>query len=86
MSRSYREPWYTDGYKGSKTKQFNKRQANKVIRRSIDVPDGKAYRRYYDPWNLCDYKFLYDPRPRIYWKDGEPVLRYDERWWRVFRK
>jgi len=57
MSRSYRKPWITCGY-GSKYKQYAKNQANRLIRRTKDVPDGKAYRRFYNPYNICDYKWL----------------------------
>lgn len=40
MSRSYRKPWFTDGYKGTSRKPFAKKEANKKVRRSEDVPDG----------------------------------------------
>jgi len=58
MSRSYRKPWITDGFKGSKTKQFYKKQANHLIRSLNEVPDGKSYRKFYESWNICDYKFF----------------------------
>jgi len=71
MSRSYREPWYTDGWKGSKRKQFFKRYANRRIRRTTDeIADGKAYIRFFESYSICDYKWLYDPRPRIRWWNG----------------
>jgi len=60
MSRSYRKPWVTDGYKGSRIKQYHKNQANKKVRRSENVPDGMMYRKYYDPWKICDYKWYVD--------------------------
>jgi hypothetical protein len=70
MSRSYREPWITDGY-GSKSKRFKKRQANRAIRHAKEVPDGKAYRKFSDSWDICDYKWCWDPKPHYYWSRGE---------------
>ena len=75
MSRSYRKPWVTDGYKGSRTKQFNKREANKRIRNAKEVSDGKTYRKFYNPWDICDYKFY-----------AEGHSYFEERPWRVNRK
>lgn len=57
MSRSYRDSWATDGYKGSKRRQFFKRYSNKVVRRSKGIPDGGAFKKFSDPWNICDFKF-----------------------------
>ena len=88
MSHSYRKPWYVDGY-GSRSKRLSKREANKRIRRSNDVPDGKAYRRFYDPWDICDYKYPYDPHPyvRVNWfNTGRLEWVYPEPIWKARRK
>jgi hypothetical protein len=69
MSRSYRKPWYVDGY-GTKRKRCFKRYANKRIRKSCGVPNGKAYVKFYDSYLICDYKFLWNPRPRCVWISG----------------
>jgi len=66
MSRSYRKPWYTDGYKGSKRKQFYKRLSNKMIRRTEDIQDGKSFRKILDPWSICDFKWYVDLRDDYY--------------------
>ena len=60
MSRSYRKPCITDTY-GSNYRIWAKRQANKKIRRSKNVPDGKAYRKFFESWDINDYKFLAQP-------------------------
>ena len=60
MSRSYRKSWVTDGYTGSKRKQFFKRLANKVVRRSEEVPNGKAFKKFFDTWSICDYRYYAD--------------------------
>jgi hypothetical protein len=58
MSRSYRKPWIVDGYKGSRRKQFYKRYANKRVRNTEDVPNGKTYRRVLNPWDITDYRYM----------------------------
>ena len=72
MSRSYRAPIVTDGY-GSKSKQWYKRWANRIIRHSTDMPDGKAYRKFFETYDICDYKWECDIS-----KEDEP--------WKIIRK
>lgn len=56
MSRSYKQmPIVKDGTPGSRRKA--KRLANKVVRRSQYVADGKYYCRLYESWNIYDYAF-----------------------------
>lgn len=55
MSRSRRRnPVITDQQRGHNVR-FTKRLASKAARRA-DLPDGKAYRKVFDPWEICDYK------------------------------
>lgn len=77
MSRSYRRPYCKDGYRGSKHKQFAKKEANKKIRRSLEVPNGKIYRKFYDTWKICDYNFYQTQRD---------IQRHWPEWWRLIRK
>ena len=54
MSRSYKHtPVYSD-YSRKSTKQA-KRRASHKIRRSFNVPNGNAYRKFSDPWDIHDY-------------------------------
>lgn len=78
MSRSKRAPYFTEGY-GGMHRAKDKRIANKAVRRNnrhsieeclntpdeavSELADGKAYRKVYDPWNICDYKFFSPDRP-----------------------
>jgi len=55
MSRSYRQPFYVDGY-GSKWKAKSKRQANRRVR-AADTADGGAYKKVTNSWDICDYRF-----------------------------
>jgi hypothetical protein len=57
MSRSRRAPWTVDGY-GTNRKRYAKNQANRAVRRSEDVPNGKAYRKFYNPWDISDYRWM----------------------------
>ena len=64
MSRSYK---HTPVFKGGKSKH-GKRYANKVVRRQArqnpeNAPTGKsnAYRKAYESWNVCDYRFWGGP-------------------------
>jgi len=87
MSRSLRKPWYVDGWKGSKRKQFFKRHANRKVRRTaVDIADGKAYRKLFDSWSICDFKWFYDPKPHIYMYGGEQHVVEPDPEYRVRRK
>jgi hypothetical protein len=66
MSKSRRESWITDGYKGSKRKQFFKNYANRVVRKSKNVPNGKAYKRFFYSYDICDYKWYADIKDELY--------------------
>lgn len=77
MSRSNRKPWVTDGYKGSKRRQFFKRYSNKVIRRTEDIADGKAFKKVFDSWSICDYKW---------YESGKSMSRWSLQPWKYNRK
>jgi len=86
MSRSYREPVFVDGY-GTRRKRYAKNLANRYIRRTKDIPNGNAYRKYYDSWDICDYRFRWDPYPHIRcWKFGEAVVVEPIPEWKARRK
>lgn len=57
MSRSYKKhPGFKDG---DRKKRWWKRQANKKIRRTQELDDGKSYRKVYDQWKICDWNWRY---------------------------
>jgi len=62
MSRSYKKnPYIKDG--SAKAKRF----ANKKVRRyKEDIPDGKFYRKIFDPYNISDWS--YGMSWNEYWK------------------
>ena len=87
MSRSYREPYWVDGY-GSKCKRDYKRYASKAVRRAKEVPNGKAYRKFFDPWKITDYKNRWDPWPwvSVNFLTGKITLNYPIPEWKANRK
>ena len=57
MSRSYKGmPIIKDGT--LRSRRASKRLANKAVRRSLCVVNGKFYRKVHDSWNIYDYAFF----------------------------
>ena len=54
MSRSYKKvPCYKDYNRGMK------QCANRHLRRNyLDIPSGRAYKKIFCSYDICDYKFL----------------------------
>lgn len=75
MSRSYKKHlWTKDHNSGAK------RTANRKVRHSKDIADGGSYRKIYEQYNICDWKFLHDPSPRWSnyfqeWTDPTPLWK-----------
>ncbi|HLD75127.1 MAG TPA: hypothetical protein VJB34_09545 [Bdellovibrionota bacterium] len=66
MSRSYKKPWFTDS---GRFRKFAKQQANKKVRKAVDVSNGGVYKRFYNSWDICDWKFPWHHTDNIpYWK------------------
>lgn len=63
MSKSRRKPFIVD----SSTKKFGKRYANKKVRRYKGViQNGKWYRKIYNSWDICDYKWYVSPNDKFW--------------------
>ena len=56
MSRSKRKPYIVD----QSFKRYGKKFASKKVRRNSDVSNGTMYKKIYEQWDICDYKW-YDP-------------------------
>ena len=63
LARSYRKPVAVDGYK-SKWKIKAKQLANRAVRLNKDLANGCAYKKVFNSWNICDYKFELPNTPR----------------------
>lgn len=69
MSRSYKHtPVYSDYAR--KTTRYLKRQASHKIRRTLDIPNGKAYRKFYNSWFIHDYT--------QYWTREDAIDHYNK--------
>jgi hypothetical protein len=55
LSRSYCTSWVTDRSRG---RSKEKRYANHTIRKAEDVPNGKTYKKFYESWDISDYRWL----------------------------
>ena len=56
MSRSYKR---YPSWKCGKSCKWGQRQANKRIRHTLQgISNGKAYKKLYNSWDICDYKFV----------------------------
>jgi hypothetical protein len=55
MSRSYRKPYWTEGY-GGVHRRIAKRQAAKQVRKAKFVGNSAYYKRLYNSWDICDFK------------------------------
>jgi hypothetical protein len=54
MSRSFkRTPGFCD------RNPFNKGKANRRVRKDWAVPSGGAYRKVFETWDICDFRFLF---------------------------
>jgi len=57
MSRSFKRfPGFSDNDHG---KKYQKRQAARRARYNEDVPNGGAYKKLYEQWDICDYNCRY---------------------------
>lgn len=69
MSRSFRKAWVVDGY-GSSWKKYAKNQANRKVRKAKDLPNGSSYKKVFESWDICDYKYPADTKAG--WFSNEP--------------
>jgi hypothetical protein len=64
-----------------------KRIANRIVRRTLDVPSGKAYRKVFESWDISDWKFRWDPEPRYRTDYNGGIVKIDpDPEWRVRMK
>jgi hypothetical protein len=88
MARSRKRPWICD------RNPWAKNYANRVLRRHKlrhDLADGNAYRKFTDPWTICDWKWLATP-PVPAWQsyrysfDPEFAEQWERRSWKEYYK
>lgn len=64
MSRSYyKYPSFSSD--GPNNRRYAKRQANKKVRRTKNIPNGGSYKKVYNTWNIVDWKCVYHTKTEI---------------------
>ena len=83
MSRSFKKvPASTSS--GSGYRKWAKRAANKKVRRTVEVPNGKGYKKLFcsyeiDDWKwICfspkDFDYLYREKTRFFYEEGRYII------------
>lgn len=62
MSRSYKKHPIVKDPAGKYMKRF----ANKKVRRTKDIPNGKAYRKVFETWDISDFRWIWSREKAIY--------------------
>ena len=57
MSRSYKQPYYTEQNTGKSARGLAKRQAARAVRQAAEVGQGGDYRKQSDSWDIRDWSF-----------------------------
>ena len=73
MSRSYKKFPFVQDRDSSK---WGKRYCNKRVRKTMDIPNGKFYRKLTEPWD-----YIYDHCSSETWKEYKQGTEMS-RWWR----
>ena len=74
MSRSFKKtPGFCD------RSPYNKNQANRRARKNWAIANGGAYRKVFEQWNICDFKFLFFNKKEI-------DKYYNNKPWKPFMK
>lgn len=71
MSRSYKKsPVYTDSSPG--TTKEKKKVANRKVRHAEDIPNGGAYKKVHESWDIHDYvnRWTWE-EAKAFWESGE---------------
>jgi len=73
MSRSYR---HTTIIKDKNNKSM-KKYANKKVRHTDDIPNGKAYKKCFESYDISDYRWIWTKEQAIdEWRQAEAGIGY----------
>lgn len=91
MSRSYRKHsyWKDSQRTNLPHRLYSKTIANRMVRRTSDVPNNSSFKKVYDSWDICDYAIkMTENELREQWENGDEWLHrrfrnYKQayRWW-----
>lgn len=69
LSRSKRKtPVISDQQSGSAWVKAAKRRANRAVRKTKDLSNGKSYKKEHSSYDICDYKCIMPKNPKAYRK------------------
>lgn len=57
-----------------KTLKWAKKDANKKVRNTEEISNGSNYKKHYNSWDICDFKFWVSDKLREYW--------HNQKWFR----
>lgn len=74
MSRSYKKNLVAK----ERNDKYNKKCANKKVRKAKDIPNGKAYKKIYCSYDICDYAFMITNEEAIidFWYKNETIDKH----------
>lgn len=81
MARSYKGPWVCD--RNPRAKNY----ANRKLRRIhwwVEIADGRSYRKYTNPWDICDWRWFVLPI-ELEW-EREDQQDHIHSWWARWRR
>ena len=93
MSRSYRKnPVVTDNNDSHQSKKLASRSLRRKLKNSDELLKGSSYKKHYESWDICDYKFRKTREEAIegyysscnrykYFKEEFPTLEDYLKWW-----
>ena len=58
MSKSYKHRKSAVIHFKEQNSKFGKKQASLAVRRAVDVPNGKQYKKFYCSYNISDYAWI----------------------------
>lgn len=95
MSRSYKKSPYANDSHRKSTKE-SKKFANKKVRNITNIPNGGAYKKIFESWDIRDYSFrqtweeakeYYEKNKDSYWMQKRyPTLKdWYRRWLKYYK-
>lgn len=70
MSRSYKKNPFVTDHKRKITK-YSKKLANRKFRRTLELYQNSAYKKYNESWDICDFKWRSTKQDAIDWYINE---------------
>lgn len=67
MSRSFKKNLILKDSSGNSYRKWAKRQANKKVRKTKKVANGKQYRKVFETWDINDYVCHWDSSMKNFW-------------------